>query len=434
MANEDRETEEWKAKTRPTIEQLDKLESFLTSETEHVQHTHYLGDLEQKLPLIKQIYESIPQFFQRDLHTGCFWSVLWTLDVHSLVDMAKQFERHKPLESLESHQFFIGQRKAAEEFPGLVFMCMKGYPTKRNLDIEQPDKQTLGDTASSATKQRRGSTPEQPVTPQKVPKKTAEDTPQKTPKITRNKAKSEAALVRDNKLCVVTNKKYPQVCHIIPFGLLNYKSDFLQALGALEAWYGKEAMEKAQQLLCKSNDNICILDEPANMLTLNGQLHKFWAEGQFMLKPHGQPYEVPVEDDSVTTDVQTINQSDPSHSMSTKLAEKQPAKSSRWCQEMTFNWLGHTGYKMDRSINFNVNPRHKSKPIDHKTLGATGLDPWEPVLDGRLIKVYADRKADLPSYDLLQLQANILAAFSLAASADPMFYESDDEDVDAFSY
>lgn len=226
--------------------------------------------------------------------------------------------------------------------------------------------------------------------------------------------------------------QHHQVCHIIPFGLLNYSMDMHMALKALEVWYGEEAVKKARQLLCKSDDktddNTCILDEPANMLTLHGQLHKFWAEGLFMLKPTRQPYEVPAEDDSVTTDVQTTNQSDPSHSMSTKLAEKQPAKSPRWCQKMTFNWLGHTDYKMDDTINFNDNPRHKSKPIDHKTVGATSLDPWEPVLNGRLIKVYADRKADLPSYDLLQLQANILTAFSLAATADPMFYESDDDD------
>ncbi|UQC75146.1 uncharacterized protein CLUP02_01799 [Colletotrichum lupini] len=452
MANEDRETEKWKAKftpllhaylsrknprTRPTIEQLDKLESFLTSETEHVQHSHYLGDLEQKLPLIKKIYESLPQpNHHKNLDTARFWSGLWALEVHSLKDIEARFEaiRSEKRKVRKLQEYLKALDDAAAKYPKLLRMWKD---QEKDSGGAQLGEGTPGDTASTATRKRPASTSEPSATPQKIPKKTAKETPQKTPqktpKNTRNKAKSAEALKRDNERCIVTNMETPQVCHIIPFGLLNCEEALWPLLDAMQAWFGKEAVIKAQRILCEEDDDN-IIDEPANMVCLNPHLHKWWADGRFMLKPRGPPYKEPVGDDGVATDLKTANQANPRHSMSTRRAEKQPAERFRWCQEMTFHWLRKTGFHMPDRADFNCNPRDAFQPIDHKTLGATRLEPWELVVDGQLIKVYADREADLPSYDLLQLQANLLTAFSLTAAADPKLYESDDEDMDAFSY
>ncbi|KXH36392.1 hypothetical protein CSIM01_04907 [Colletotrichum simmondsii] len=462
MANEDRDPEKLIAefepllhaylrrtdpRTRPTELQLDRLRSCLTSKTEGVPDTAYLGDLEQKLPLIKKIYESLPQDHPENLDTARFWSGLWALEVHSLKDIAAKFEEIGSDERNERalQKYLANLDDAAAKFPKLLrmgmifsfqfdlqklirFSVMKGYAQEKDSGGAQLDEGTPGDTASTAARKRRASTSEQSATPQKMPKKTAQKTAQKTPKNTRNKAKSDEALNRDNKRCIVTNMETPQVCYIIPFGLLNCKRALWPLLDAMQAWFGEEAVIKAQRILCEEDDDN-IIDEPANMLCLNAQLHKWWADGKFMLKPIGPPYKEPMEDDGVATDLQTANQLNPRHSMSTRRAEKQPAERFRWCQEMTFNWLKWTNIKMKDRVSFDCNPSKKFQPHDYKPLVATGLDPWKTVTDGKLIKVYADFEADLPSYDLLQLQANLLTAFSLTAGADPKLYESDDEDV-----
>ncbi|KAF4777014.1 hypothetical protein HER10_EVM0010663 [Colletotrichum scovillei] len=394
---------------------------YTMSTTEGLPDPNYLGDFEQKLLLIRKIYGSLDEITMPELKTARFWSGLWVLDVHSLVDIAEKLEEVRPCRAF--YTYLTKHISAAADFPRLIRTFMKGYDQGKDSGVAQFDEEISGDTASSATKKCRASSSEQWAAPKK--------TLQEPPKRTRNKAKSDEALERDNKRCIVTNMELPKVCHIVPFALSTCKRVLWSLLHGMKVWYGEEAMNKVQFILCEEDDD-SIIDEPANMLCLNAKLHEYWADGKFMLKPNGKPYVVAVEDDSVTAERQPANQSNSRHSMRTRSAARRTVNKLRWCQEMTFHWLRWTNIKMTDRVNYVWDPRDEFQPRDHETLGATSPDPWETVTDGKLIKVYADREADLPSYDLLQLQANLVTGFSLTAGADPKLYDSDGEDLYEF--
>ncbi|KAK1659633.1 hypothetical protein BDP55DRAFT_733103 [Colletotrichum godetiae] len=167
---------------------------------------------------------------------------------------------------------------------------------------------------------------------------------------------------RANNLCVVTKMQKPQVCHIIPFTLSNYPADLFSLILRMKA--------------CKN-----LIDDPANVICLTWQLHKYWTDGKFMLKPRGRPYEVAVVDDSVGP----------------RSARKQKAEEFRWCQEIVIHWLRWTTLEgMQADADYSTDPREHFQPLDHET--AVSLETGYSVADGKTIKVFADCEADVPSY------------------------------------
>ncbi|KAL2883883.1 hypothetical protein SGCOL_000518 [Colletotrichum sp. CLE4] len=173
----------------------------------------------------------------------------------------------------------------------------------------------------------------------------------------------------------------------------------------MKAWYGEDVIKRTNYILTTTTSKN-LIDDPANMICLTWQLHKYWTDGKFMLKPRGRPYEVAVVDDSVGP----------------RSARKQKEEEFRWCQEIVIHWLRWTTLEgMQADADYSTDPREHFQPLDHET--AVSLETGYSVADGKTIKVFADCEADVPSY------ANLLTAFSLTAVADPKLYESDDDSV-----
>ncbi|KAK1994073.1 hypothetical protein LX36DRAFT_223609 [Colletotrichum falcatum] len=231
----------------------------------------------------------------------------------------------------------------------------------------------------------------------------------------RNRNMSRIALERDGKKCLLTGAPYPEVCHIFPFASLRYRSTMKTALVSMTTLWGKdrvtELLNRLSSAYAFGDTNMTnVVDTPKNMVTLNPQLHDWWGRGLFALEPLGKP-----------------KASDAQSATGTPTTSKKQ-KREEYTIQVRFHWLRRTDVRDLKSIvDFSQDPIAKLRIPDPNPPAAVNLQTWRPIENGQVFEITANDLEELPDYEILLLQWDLLRMWRLAGGADPAVYSLDDD-------
>ncbi|KAF4984340.1 hypothetical protein FZEAL_451 [Fusarium zealandicum] len=207
----------------------------------------------------------------------------------------------------------------------------------------------------------------------------------------RNTGATRRCKQRDNSACILSGLLDPEGAHIFPFSM-NGNQKLGTLMPVLAMFWGQAQAQRWYGLFLDRNTT----ESARNLLSLNHQYHFWWDKANFALKP-------------LTTTANEIT--------------------------VQFHWL-KTG---------NFKPRdHISRDSYLRLASLDGPDgmAWGdrlahrksglPIETGQTFIIKAEHPDDLPSFELLQLQWDLLRVAAMCgageASDDDFFYERDDED------
>ncbi|KAK5996643.1 hypothetical protein PT974_01980 [Cladobotryum mycophilum] len=198
--------------------------------------------------------------------------------------------------------------------------------------------------------------------------------------------------IRDGNVCIVAGTSDPEAAHIFPFAT-SFKMAFSNLNMLLKMFWGFDTYERWSRQYQSSG----IIESPKNLLSFNHQLHFWWDHSKFALKPLRQ------------TGNSIIVQ---------------------------WHWLKRPSLKMNQVIPHNANLRDYIDPQgwgDNFFLRKSG----RVVETGQLFTIHAANPDHLPSFELLELQWDLLRIAAICGAAEAydeaLDYDSEDDDF-ALSY
>ncbi|KAH0435737.1 hypothetical protein CcaCcLH18_04691 [Colletotrichum camelliae] len=295
--------------------------------------------------------------------------------------------------------------------------------------------------------------------------------------VARKDAQRRKAYIRDGGKCCITGRDFAEGCHIIPFWTLTRPDRSLNLVWSLRGLLGSSVVE-ALELTLRMD-----IDTPLNIIFLSRQLHRFWSMGVFALEPLGYDSRLKESaDDTLLSDAHlktstplstaTSGPATPSSATSgpaTSIpATMGPATSSRvssveslkrrlegqgenesskripsakgkekatleHCIKLRFHWLPKTSISSLRepltADILNDSPRSlfvEFDKIQNEFQAACG----RAIDTGEIITIWADKREDLPSMEILKIQWLAYLMHRLAGGADPQVYEPSFPDSD----
>ncbi|KAK1965204.1 hypothetical protein LY78DRAFT_747875 [Colletotrichum sublineola] len=220
------------------------------------------------------------------------------------------------------------------------------------------------------------------------------------PKYSRNQSEVDSvnplqALKRDNNKCVITDTANPEACHIFPFASLKQQSQ--RTLGPdlelMTSLWGNDRVDTlAEKLTMMGTHDTTAVDTMRNMICLSPQLHDWWTRGYFALEP-----------------IKSSAKMEHSHTLPLAQEDRHPT--------------------LTPQVNFSQDPVAKLQSLKGeggglvKTFNAT---TGRLVESGQIFTIAAGSSDDIPDFDILLLQWDLLRMWSLAGGADPAIYPLDD--------
>ncbi|KDN68282.1 hypothetical protein CSUB01_10358 [Colletotrichum sublineola] len=356
----------------------------------------YLDEHDTKMALIPQVFTELEALGKAGVAKACLWTALWTMpasEVEHFLEMLRD-----PMEYALLAGRFGGVN---DNFPTL-------------LKIFCTEKMSSKDTSGE----------DEAVEPRP-----------KMLHFKRNKLESQAALKRDNARCVLTGSPNPEVCHIFPFSALNHQERVDSLLVIMAPIWGQDRIKKLLEKLTGrynpgASNNQNVIDEARNMISLNQQMHYFWGRGYFALEPMGMA-ECSEKESTVSRTASAS--STPTRTPPSRASKKSKAIQQEWSIRLRFHWLRATNVPELRvPVDFSEDPINKFQPSDpERPLRAVNFLTYRPIENGQIFTIKADSLEELPDYDILLLQWDILRMWRLAGGADPAMYPDEpygDED------
>ncbi|KAK2035525.1 hypothetical protein LX32DRAFT_678372 [Colletotrichum zoysiae] len=340
----------------------------------------YLDDHSTKMTLIPQVFAELEALGKAEVAKACLWAALWTMpasQVEHLLGMLRD-----PVESIR--------------MPGRFGAVHANFPIL--LKIFCTEKMSSKDIGGENEAVGPG------------PKK---------PHFKRNKLESQATLKRDNARCVLTGSPNPEVCHIFPFSALSRQEQVDTLLGIMAPVWGQDRIDK---LLVKltgrynpgASNNMNVIDQARNMISLNQQMHYFWGRGYFALEPMGMPE---CSDKEASVSRTASASSTPTRTPPPRASKKSKVTQKEWSIRLRFHWLRATNVPELRvPVDFSEDPINRFQPPDPER------PAYRPIENGQIVTIKADSFEKLPDYDILLLQWDILRMWRLAGGADPAMY------------
>ena len=181
----------------------------------------------------------------------------------------------------------------------------------------------------------------------------------------------------------------PEAAHIFPFAT-SQRKNFTDLHNILRHFWGEEKAETWHTLY----ENSEISQSLSNYLSLNHQLHFWFEKARFALKPLSQT------DTAITVQFHWLRQT-----------TLQP-----------WNQVDYSGEALLDLANLRT-PATWGFGLAHRASGV-------PIQTGQTFVIWAENPEDLPSFDLLELQWNLLRAAAICGAADVSDDEDDMEDDD----
>ncbi|KAK2059671.1 hypothetical protein LY76DRAFT_683252 [Colletotrichum caudatum] len=381
ILDEGREFLEDRPKHHPTAADKAALRTFFGTDkicSPHPGDSHYVDDHDTRMILIPKVYDALKSVCATDMVAyyaqASLWTALWTMPISDVQNLLSRLLDPDPSCSL----IVSGQCLTVNGFLPLL------VKTFFSANLPKDDENVYK----------------------------------------RDKSQSDSALARDNNQCVVTGAPFPEVCHIFPFSSLSRRYQTTQHLAALATLWGQDRVAKLLYKLVGSNqqgniNDICIVDTAKNMISLSPQLHDWWSRGLFAFEPMGQPE----ASDAATPTKVTPTRSNPPR-------DTKRVKIQQWSIRMRFHWLQKTNISdMKSQVDFSEDPITMLRGWDRECLPqAVNLKTWRPVENGQVFTITTDDYDELPDYDILLLQWDLVRMRRLAGGADPAMYSSDASD------
>ncbi|KAJ0282666.1 hypothetical protein COL940_005010 [Colletotrichum noveboracense] len=292
------------------------------------------------------------------------------------------------------------------------------------------------------------------------------------------------AYIRDGGVCCITGRDVAEGCHIIPFWTLTRPDRSYVLVNRLKGLLGPEFALRLEEILMSD------IDTPANIIFLSRQLHRYWAMGIFALEPLGYdsrlkesaddtllfdaPLKTPTAESPTTTSLSTATSGAATPSTATSApATSVPATMGRvtssrvssveslkrrlegqgenesnksvppaegkekatleYCIKLRFHWLPKTSISSLRApltadiLNNSPRPLFvEFDKIQTEFQAACG----RAIDTGEIITIWADKRENLPSMEILKLQWLAYLMHRLAGGADPHGYEPPFPDSD----
>ncbi|KEZ42870.1 hypothetical protein SAPIO_CDS5298 [Scedosporium apiospermum] len=195
---------------------------------------------------------------------------------------------------------------------------------------------------------------------------------------------------RDSHRCVLTGAANPTVCHIFPYGSEQRRKSVDQIFGLLINFlWGSERCARLQALLT-ANDRV--LDSPQNMICLEPLLHRWWRMAYIALEPY----------------------------------EKLPDG-----VRVRLRWLHRTPFDVEQRLDLDTDPRqHLSSPSVAGLLKMVDFRSGHPLLDGTIVDLVSSDPNQCVSFEILELQWDLLRLAALSGAAEAAQGASWDPDDD----
>lgn len=189
----------------------------------------------------------------------------------------------------------------------------------------------------------------------------------------------------------------PQACHIFPFSAIKRRGLLSDALQSILGMFWTSARGARLQALI--TDNAHILDTAKNMICLTPTLHSWWANAYFALEPYEQlPNGVRIR----------------------------------------LRWLKKTAF-----VPWQAMPEPRTDPRDYLNwpgeqegiLGIVDFESGHPLIDGSLFDLVSDDVDTQVSWDLIEIQWDLLRMAALSGAgevADDPRWDSDKYFVELF--
>jgi hypothetical protein len=219
-----------------------------------------------------------------------------------------------------------------------------------------------------------------------------------------NKLTRPECLNRDNERCIITKMPHPEVAYIYPIrGINSPERETLRTAVATIRGQAR-ADELYHKLFGHGIDGIDCL---GNVVCLSANFRAAWERGELTLYP--------------------------------RRAERDPEKGG-WKMELVFYWLVKVHYFPDRPLGLKFRwsaaeeLRDRGKFKLFQGVRAINVENNAPVIDGDIITVRASQEGELPDYDILMLQYDILRMASLCGGAEPDEPVEEDYSVSSDEY
>ncbi|CAK7273579.1 hypothetical protein SEPCBS119000_005731 [Sporothrix epigloea] len=214
---------------------------------------------------------------------------------------------------------------------------------------------------------------------------------------TRSRNAVKRAKERDGNLCILTGTDDPEAAHIFPFSAGKADGTKYRISQLATMWGDEKATAWKQRFLDPR-----VTESPKNLLCLNRQLHFYWGTSRLALKPIRSL-------DPCTIKVQ-LHWLRPSATNPMAVSEGSFDDISSLCGgENDFQSWGQP-------------------PVAHRKSGL-------PLQTGQIFTIRAEDPEDLPSFELLEMQWDLLRIAAMSGAAEPTDESSgEDEDEDGDEY
>ncbi|KAI2619267.1 hypothetical protein GGR54DRAFT_647936 [Hypoxylon sp. NC1633] len=359
--------------------------AFLDADPRRASATSYFEQIEERLELARQLKELI-EVRSKSIGvkkppstTAAFWSTMMVVDLPVLrATIQRLAASPEPLELIVLSSaklpllfklFLTKQHSNDDICPYEHWMVVD---EQEETEKKEDEEENEGNGKETTTK-----------------KKKKRDDAGRVGRIKPNHRESSKCRHRDGDVCIITGASNPEVCHIFPFASLN-NTYTPYVLNVMSVIYRDEVVKRYRELLTSHGN---IVDAPQNMLCMNGTLQKWWRMGRFALKPV------------------------------TKLKNG---------IRLEFHWLQTAGKMIRDTVPIDTDPRPLLKDFSDVS-GCTSISnsrTCRPILTGEIFDIVSDDESLLPSYDILQLQWDLLRMVSLNGASEEPDDEGEDGDDD----
>ncbi|KAM0335246.1 hypothetical protein ACHAQA_000290 [Verticillium albo-atrum] len=212
-------------------------------------------------------------------------------------------------------------------------------------------------------------------------------------RLPRDKSVATLAKKRDRHRCIVTSVVHPHACHIFPHASMNDSQTGSVLTALFKIWEVPHDLEEKLGSGEKS-----LVDTVQNIICLSRDLHDMWGRAYFAFFPE-QPLQY---------------------------------HDGTWSIQLQFHWMRRLDFRPNENMGsgfFKKPEECKEKDNGNGVAAAVNLEKKTPIDDGKIIIIRANKKEELPDYDILLFQYRVIKMASLCGGAERTEDEEDDYDV-----
>lgn len=203
---------------------------------------------------------------------------------------------------------------------------------------------------------------------------------------------------RDGYVCLFSGTEDPAAAHLFPFATTQHKERFFYFRDLLPFFWGAEQPSAWRKLY----EDARVTESTKNFISLNHQLHFWFDNARFALKPLGP----------------TGNNGEIA---------------------VQWHWLKRARLMPRTEITTGVDIRELAGLKNNRSWGdcLAHRKSGVPIQTGQIFTIRAEKEEDLPDHDLLELQWNLLRVAAICGAADvedDSYYDWDDAEAKAYQH